>query len=248
MSLKDNASISRFSKEIAHGEVKEGAYFLLMHTLQCILHMKNRNDIKILSMLLAEGVSNAKKKLSYTDINADGVLLSHCTSHIGDVINRSILGTNIFPCQWICPFDIKKNELCPITMDNVRTRRILDSLDVLVDVCVFDEGRKVSWMRAFGQYRIAMVLLRKKDDFTNEEITSYQCHANKFFQVWHQLFQKEGKTNYIQMIGSAHIADYLYKWKNLYRISQHGWEAMNSLNQDFLFSTTKPRWWSTRRK
>ena len=56
-----------------------------------------------------------------------------------------------------------------------------------------------------------MVLLRKKDDFTNETIASSQCHADKVLQAWVLLWQKEGITNYIHMIGSDHIADYLYK-------------------------------------
>jgi hypothetical protein len=52
------------------------------------------------------------------------------------------------------------------------------------------------------------------------------------------LWQKEGITNYIHMIGSGHIADYLFKWKNLYRFSQQGWEAMNSLIKTFFFRRT----------
>jgi hypothetical protein len=40
------------------------------------------------------------------------------------------------------------------------------------------------------------------------------------------------------MIGAGHVADYLYKWKNLYRFSQQGWEAMNSLIKTFFFRRT----------
>lgn len=83
-----------------------------------------------------------------------------------------------------------------------------------------------------------MVLLRKRDDFTNEMIATYQSHADKFYQAWILLWQKEGITNYLHMIGSGHIADYLYKWKNLYRFSQQGWEAMNSLIKTFFFRRT----------
>ena len=39
--LKGESTINRLSKEIAHGEVREGAYFLLMQTLPCVLHMEN---------------------------------------------------------------------------------------------------------------------------------------------------------------------------------------------------------------
>ena len=59
-----------------------------------------------------------------------------------------------------------------------------------------------------------------------------------FFQAWVLLWQKEGITNYIHMIGSGHIAEYLFKWRNLYRFSQQGWEAMNSLIKIFFFRRT----------
>jgi hypothetical protein len=66
----------------------------------------------------------------------------------------------------------------------------MDSLAIMVDVCVVDEGRKASWMRALDQYTVAMVLLCKKDDFTNEEIASFQGHANKFFKFGFNYFRK----------------------------------------------------------
>jgi hypothetical protein len=69
-------------------------------------------------------------------------------------------------------------------------------------------------------------------------IVSYQSHADQFFQAWVLLWQKEGITNYIHMMGAGHVADYLYKWRNLYRFSQQGWEAMNSLVKTFFFRRT----------
>lgn len=238
VALKDEATIARLSKEISHGEVKEGAYFVLMSTLPCVLHMENRNGIKILTMLLIEGLSNAKKRELYIDVNAEGTRVTRFVSDMENLINQSILGTPDDPCQWMCPFDSKKKELGPITMDNVRTRRIIDALDIMVDACVTDNVRTELWMVALNNYRISMVLLRKREDFTNESIAVYQDHADKFFQAWIKLWQKEGITNYIHMIGSGHVADYLYKWNNLYRYSQQGWEAMNSLIKTFFFRRT----------
>ena len=132
LALRDEATIARLSKEIVHREVKEDAYFLLMQTLPCILHLENRNGIKILSMLLVEGLSNAKKKLLFTNVKAEGSRVSQFIAHVECIINQSILGTPNDPCQWMCPFDFKKKKLGPITMDNVRTRRIVDALDILV--------------------------------------------------------------------------------------------------------------------
>ena len=132
----------------------------------------------------------------------------------------------------------KKKELGPITMDNVRIRRVVDAMDILVDFCVVDKERSSLWTKALDSYRISMVLLRKREDFTNMEIASYQNHADLFYQAWVELWQKEGITNYMHMIGSGHIADYLYRWKNLYRFSQQGWEALNSLIKTFFFRRT----------
>lgn len=100
--------------------------------------MENRNGIKLLTMVLIEGLSNAKKKSLYPDVNAAGTRVVRFVSDIERIINTSILGSEDDPCQWMCPFDPKKKEICPITMDNVRTRRIVDSLDTLVDFCVTD--------------------------------------------------------------------------------------------------------------
>jgi hypothetical protein len=40
--MKGESAILRLSKEIAHGKVKEGAYFLLMQTLPCASHGKSQ--------------------------------------------------------------------------------------------------------------------------------------------------------------------------------------------------------------
>jgi hypothetical protein len=117
LALKNEATIARLSKEISHGKVKASAYFLLMNTLPCVLHMENRNSIKVLTMLLIEGLSNAKKKLVYTKVNAEGTRISRFVSDIENLINWSILGTRKDPCQRMCPFDFKKKEIGPITMD-----------------------------------------------------------------------------------------------------------------------------------
>ena len=82
-------------------------------------------------------------------------------------------------------------------MDNLCTRQVVDSLDQLDDFCITDPERALLWSTALSNYRIAMVLLRKRKDFTNAEIAAYQSHADKFLQAWIRLWQKEGVTNYI---------------------------------------------------
>jgi hypothetical protein len=129
VALKGESTINRLLKEISHGEVREGAFFLLMQTLPCVLHMENCNGIKLLTMAFIEGLSSAKKGLLFNDVNAEVTRVSMYIAEVDRLINRSILGTDDDPCQWMCPYDTKKKELGPITMDNVRSRRIVDALD-----------------------------------------------------------------------------------------------------------------------
>jgi hypothetical protein len=122
--------------------------------------MENGNGIKLLTMVLIEGLSNAKR--------------NHCTpikfvSYVKHIINTSILGSEDDPCQRMCPFDPKKKEMGPIRMDYVRTRRIVDSLDTLVDFCVTDESISSLWITLLNNYRTAMILLWKRNDFTHRD-------------------------------------------------------------------------------
>lgn len=159
-------------------------------------------------------------------MNAEGRRVSQYISDIEQLINTSILGIVGDPCHWMCPYDANKKELCPITMDNVRTCRVIDSLDTMIDICV------TGVQKHCGQPHSTTTALqwcsyRKRDNFTNETIATYQNHADKFYQAWIRLWQKEGVTNYLHMR------------KNLYRFShQQGWEAMNSLIMTFFFQRT----------
>ena len=159
-SLESESTISRLSKEISHREVKEGAYFYLMQTLPCVLHMENCNGIKLLGMTLIERLSNAKKKLLYLlDVSAEGTRVSHFITDTQNLINTSIIGTNANPCQWVCPFDSRTKEIGPITMDNMCTWPIIDSFELIIELCVVDQERKSLWMRAVNNYHTLMVLL-----------------------------------------------------------------------------------------
>ena len=93
------ATIVKLNQEIAHGDVRDGAYFLLMNTMPCVLHMENWNGIKLLTMIFIEGLSNAKKKLLYTDVNAEGLRVSQFVADVENIVHRSMIGSEDDPCQ-----------------------------------------------------------------------------------------------------------------------------------------------------
>jgi hypothetical protein len=60
------------SDAIAHGnKAKVNALFTLLDTVPCILHMENRCGLKIITMLLIEGLSNALKAVTFEDIDSE---------------------------------------------------------------------------------------------------------------------------------------------------------------------------------
>ena len=94
------ATIVKLNQEIlAHGDVRDGVYFLLMNTMPCVLHMENWNGIKLLTMIFIEGLSNAKKKLLYTDVNAEGLRVSQFVADVENIVHRSMIGSVDDPCQ-----------------------------------------------------------------------------------------------------------------------------------------------------
>eukprot|EP00978_Attheya_sp_CCMP212_P043783 scaffold291542_cov56-Attheya_sp.AAC.1 len=68
-----------------------------------------------------------------------------------------------------------------------------------------------------------MEILRKKGKkYTTEEEDAFQTEIDVFFQLWVNLHQHEGVTNYIHMLGAGH----------------QGWESLNALIKAFFFPRT----------
>jgi hypothetical protein len=225
--------------ELAHGTPSEGAMFLLIQAIPCILHLENRVGIKILTMLFIEGLSNAKKGKLYQEVPAEGPRVEMFFRRVAAIVNKQVLGTAENSAEWQCATDDKMKEIGTIQMDNMRTRRIMGQLELLVEECIVEEPDKIKWLACIPKFRDGMIKLRSRDDFDDTAIFSFQKDMDEFFQLWVELWGLEGCTNYIHMMSSGHLSVYLQKWKNLYRHSQQGWEAFNSLLKTFYFRRTQ---------
>jgi len=114
----------------------------------------------------------------------------------------------------------------------------VNSFELFVDLCIVDDNEKQQWKTSVSHYHKALKLLCKKTSLTVDELESFQSHVNAFFVLWVNLTGHEGVTNYIHMLASGHISEYLIYWGNLYDHSQQGWEAFNSLIKTFFFCRT----------
>ena len=231
--------LRKLQEETGASERPETAMFLLMQAVPCILHLENRVALKLLTMVVLEGISKTNEGLLFADVQGSRERLSHYISSIEKCMNETILGTVNSPAQWKCPYDYNEGKLGSITLENWRVRRVMDQLELLVNLSIPDVNRKTAWDRSLPKYRAVMLQARCKVDWnTPENIAQFQLLVDEWFQDWIWLHGQGGITNYIHMLSAGHIADYVFRWGNLYEHSQQGWESFNSLVKSFFFRRT----------
>jgi hypothetical protein len=114
----------------------------------------------------------------------------------------------------------------------------MENIDSLLEICFRPDQEPEEYSHCFFLYRKFFKLLRQKTEFTNEEIVECQVAIDEWYQVWWRLEGRDGITNYVHLLSSGHIADYLFRHRNLYVYSQQGWEAFNMLIKQVYFRRT----------
>jgi hypothetical protein len=225
--------------EVKHSEGVGLALFLVMQAVPCILHCENRVAIKILTMLLIEGFSNAQAgNIMRQYGNSKKNRCKHYIDMVQRIMNTQLLGDEFDPVQWECPTQEDGQMVGAITLDNNKARKIVESIGPLVDTSFCDDERKEKFLYCVEKYNAAMSIMRSKEEYADEEIICFQSNIDEFFQVWITLFSSAGCTNYIHFLASGHIAEYMFRWRNLHPFSQQGWENFNSLLKVFFFRRT----------
>ena len=118
----------------------------------------------------------------------------------------------------------------------MKNRKDVNSLELLIEVSVGRQGSKEHSLRSIPKYRAVMELARQKQDLSDKDIAKFQDPIDEWFQDWVQLLGSSGMTNCIHMLATGHISEHLFKYCNLYRHSQQGWESFNSLLKTFFFA------------
>jgi hypothetical protein len=83
-----------------------------------------------------------------------------------------------------------------------------------------------------------MVILHQRTEFSDDEIRQFQTHIDSWYQVWMKPHGLDGCTNYTHTLSSGHLAEYMFKWQNLYQFSQQGWENFNHVFTTVYFRRT----------
>jgi hypothetical protein len=190
----------------------------------CAMHAENRITEKVLARLLMTGFDSGFRQPSeYTKYRKE----------VEDAVNRQIfnhVGSDT-DGQWEFPKpDAKKASaktkalMGDVKLTNEKARLFLNKVDCLLPICLIgrDEITIAKWKKAIELCRLSMEWIRKRENFTDEEIVTFQDTADEFIELWIGLNGTQGMTNYLHDLAAGHFSYYLRKYRNLYRYSQQG--------------------------
>jgi len=98
-----------------------------------------------------------------------------------------MLGSITRPKQWRCPLNQKGDAVTKVSFSNKKMRLAMDNIAHLVDF-VFsspdDTELKGIWMKMLDDDQEAMKILRKRSEYTEEDINNFQSKIDDFFTAY----------------------------------------------------------------
>lgn len=71
-----------------------------------------------------------------------------------------------------------------ITLDNNRTRKVVNEIELLTQLCLPNANEQNKWNETIHHYRRGMKKLCCKEDFTHDMVIDFQKEIDAFFQIW----------------------------------------------------------------
>ena len=216
--------------------------------IPCILHLENRVSEKILKeffLFSFQKLCSNRLEDSYSEI-------SLFINNVQEFVNKIILkkernngsveyGTWTFPVEYNINFEdsFSGYKFTKTSLTNKRARLFIDSFSGFLECLpILTEDEKEMWVSLTTRYRVSMNILRQKEDYTDDTIIEFQKNIDVMYKLMIRISGLSFITNYIHLLGSGHITYFMYKYKNMYRYSNQGWESLNSLIKVFYFRRT----------
>jgi hypothetical protein len=218
---------------LAAGAHYVGAFIGIRQAVPCLLHLENRCAEKKIKLMFLEGF----------DSKTTGTEQAKFLKDLENLVNTQILGTPGRKANWRVATTQNKDSRQTIkdqTLPNTHCRKFLQNFALLSELCIpDDDARREKWNDCIERWLEVMETARKRETFTEGEIGEFQHLADEWFERWLALHGRDGLTNYIHMVASGHLSFYMREWGNLYKYSQQGWEAFNSLIKSVYFRRTQ---------
>jgi hypothetical protein len=212
---------------------KYAKWFSAEQAIPCILHLVCR----VMEKLFWSFLASALDRYQDGDSKTRDAFVEAVTVHM----NVAVIGTKKHPAQWTFPLKDNKGggkTVEPRNMTGAHAKKCIVGLKSLATVVFspsFDEMSQnpkhtrsqnetweTSWHDIMDTFVPLMEQLHQHEDFSDEQVLSFHCLAARFMHQYCDLFQGEGITNYIHLIGAGHITYYLRKYRNLNKFCQQG--------------------------
>jgi hypothetical protein len=110
----------------------------------------------------------------YSEIRSKNGCVEVYIKEVETIVNSQMLGNTTNKSIWKRPYDRKDKKLGTISLENGKVRQILDKFGLLIDASVPNLDRIHMWKRCMLAYRDAIVIVRQKADFSDEECACRQ--------------------------------------------------------------------------
>jgi hypothetical protein len=110
--------------------------YLVINVLPCILHLKNKVGLKVMTRLLQIRMLNAKEGLIDGLGDSETNQIKNYLLKVEAICCTLIWGTDVMPVTWTCPYDAKEKTGGTLCLDNEKTRSIIGSIKLLVKLCI----------------------------------------------------------------------------------------------------------------
>jgi hypothetical protein len=241
--MKLETRISRLEAEIEFIEHNAtSSAYLTENACPCSLHLEMRIMLKLLTTLIRDGLARAMLNERH-DLKAAKAFIQE----VQTVLKTKVLGTVGRPHSYTIPFDPKNRTVGDLNMNNGPCRKVLKKFEELIKVCITKPGTKDHgytvqeevnlWSTAIAHYRDGLHIMLSKVDCSEEKVIRMQNHFDMFSQIliFKLGYDKEIITNYMHLIHTGHMAEYMFHLKCLYRHSQQGWEHLMSNLKQYVF-------------
>ena len=143
----EECKLKLLEDDLNHGKIsKRSALYVALNAIPCSLHLENRVGLKIITRLLRIGVANAKEgNLTSCDASTEKKRTDQYIQQVESLLCNSVLGSGARPISYQLPFDETNKTVGTITLDNMKTRVVIEDLFKLVQVSIPTVEAQEQW-------------------------------------------------------------------------------------------------------
>jgi hypothetical protein len=195
-------TVKRLEVEIAFIETNATiAAYLTENACPCSLHSEMQIMLKLTTTIIRDGLKRACYNSKHELQSAKAFV-----ARVECVLKTKILGKVGRPHSYKIPFNPKDHVISDLNMSNGPCRKILDSFEELVEVCITEKGKKdncysvveevAPWKSAIVHHRMALqIMLSKVNCSEQEEVVTMQNHFDFLADYDFQAGIRQGHHN-----------------------------------------------------